>query len=61
LPARQEQALYMSNDNLHTLQQSAIDLLKQLITIPSFSKEEDKTAEAICTYLQQYGIEARIQ
>jgi len=49
----------MSNDNLHTLQQSAIDLLKQLITIPSFSKEEDKTAEAICTYLQQYGIKAK--
>jgi len=49
----------MSNDNLHTLQQSAIELLKQLITIPSFSKEEDKTAEAICTYLQQYGIEAK--
>jgi acetylornithine deacetylase len=49
----------MSNDNLHTLQQRAIDLLKQLITIPSFSKEEDKTADAICTYLQQYGIEAK--
>lgn len=49
----------MSNDNLHILKQSAIELLKQLITIPSFSKEEDKTAEIICTYLKQYGIEAR--
>src|SRR5690349_17245302 len=48
----------MSNDNLHILKQSAIELLKQLITIPSFSKEEDKTAEIICTYLQKHGVEA---
>jgi len=49
----------MSNDNLHILQQSAIELLKQLITTPSFSKEEDKTAEIIKIYLQQYGVDVK--
>lgn len=49
----------MNNDKLHILQQSAIELLKQLITTPSFSKEEDKTAEIIKTYLQQQGVEVK--
>ena len=57
MPVRQEQALYMSNDILHTLQQNAIELLKQLISTPSFSKEEDKTADLLCTFLKQHGIE----
>ena len=35
--------------NHHT---AAIGLLKKLIAIPSFSKEEDKTADAIADYLQ---------
>ena len=33
------------------LYSQAIDLLKQLISIPSFSKEENKTAEAIKVFL----------
>jgi acetylornithine deacetylase len=36
----------MSND-IHILQNEAIELLKQLITTPSFSKEEDQTASII--------------
>jgi len=46
----------MSNTNLHTLQQSAIELLKQLITTPSFSKEEDKTADILKAFLEKHGV-----
>ncbi len=46
----------MSKDNLHTLQQSAIELLRQLISTPSFSKEEDKTAAIITTFLEKHGV-----
>ena len=38
------------------IQQDSIELLKQLISIPSFSKTEDKTAEAIGMFLRQKGI-----
>ena len=34
----------------------ALDLLKQLIAIPSLSKEEDKTADLIQTFFQDKGI-----
>ena len=34
----------------------AIELLKQLIAIPSFSKEEDKTADLIQSFFQNKGI-----
>jgi acetylornithine deacetylase len=37
----------------------AIGLLKALIAIPSFSKEEEKTADAIEAYLQSKGVPAR--
>lgn len=33
-----------------------IDLLKTLISIPSFSKEEDKTAAVIAQYLESHGV-----
>ncbi|MFL5748312.1 MAG: M20 family metallo-hydrolase [Niastella sp.] len=46
----------MSNINLHTLQQSAIELLKQLISTPSFSKEEDKTADILKSFLEKHGV-----
>ncbi|OQP64920.1 acetylornithine deacetylase [Niastella vici] len=46
----------MSNLTLHTLQQRAIELLKQLISTPSFSKEEDKTAEILKTFLEKHGV-----
>jgi acetylornithine deacetylase len=40
----------MSND-LHTLQTEAIELLKELIATPSFSKEEDQTAGILCRFI----------
>ncbi|MEP6675377.1 MAG: M20 family metallo-hydrolase [Ferruginibacter sp.] len=40
------------NDSIKILQQDAIGLLKELIAIPSFSKEEDKTADAIENFLK---------
>lgn len=46
----------MSNTNLHILQQSAIELLKQLISTPSFSKEEDKTADILRSFLEKHGV-----
>lgn len=42
-------------DQLH---QQAIGLLQQLIRIPSFSKEEDKTADVIDQFLRMRGIVA---
>lgn len=39
-------------ENLQELQQDAIDLLKKLIATPSFSKEENKTADIIENFLQ---------
>lgn len=44
----------MSNAQLH---EDAINLLKQLIATPSFSKEEDKTAAVIESFLNLRGIE----
>ncbi len=46
----------MNEQKLHTLQQEAIDLLKQLIATPSFSREEDKTATIIELFLQEQGV-----
>lgn len=46
----------MSKGNDHI---ESIGLLKQLIATPSFSKEEDKTADAIERYLQSKGVAAR--
>lgn len=42
--------------NLSDIQAKAIFLLKELIAIPSFSKEEDKTASIIEIFLQSCGI-----
>lgn len=38
------------------LTQESIELLKQLIAIPSISREEDKTATAIAQYLDSKGV-----
>lgn len=38
------------------LSESAFALLKELIAIPSFSKSEDKTADRIQQFLEDYGI-----
>ena len=41
---------------MNELTSAAIDLLKDLIAIPSFSQEEDKTADRIGEWFDQYGI-----
>ncbi|MDJ1470028.1 M20 family metallo-hydrolase [Cytophagaceae bacterium DM2B3-1] len=43
---------------IHTLSQAqeAIALLKKLIAIPSFSKQEDKTGDCIANFLEEKGI-----
>ncbi|MEY4050828.1 MAG: hypothetical protein RL262_1662 [Bacteroidota bacterium] len=44
------------NTNTSVLQKDAIDLLKKLIAIPSFSKEEDKTALALTQFFAARNI-----
>jgi len=44
------------NTNSSVLQKDAIDLLKKLIAIPSFSKEEDKTALALTQFFAARNI-----
>ena len=46
----------MSN-NLQLLQDDAINLLKELIATPSFSKEEDETAGILCRFIGSKEIE----
>ncbi|HEY5328040.1 MAG TPA: M20/M25/M40 family metallo-hydrolase, partial [Mucilaginibacter sp.] len=43
--------------DLKTLHQQAVDLLQQLIAIPSFSREEGLTANLIERFLQGMGVE----
>jgi len=38
------------------LYQNAVDLLKQLISTPSFSKEENDTAEIITAFFEKHGV-----
>lgn len=47
--------------NITQLTTEAIDLLKSLIATPSFSKEEDKTADLIANYLISKGIQVHRQ
>jgi acetylornithine deacetylase len=49
----------MSND-ISILQKDAIALLKQLIATPSFSKEEDNTADIIEKFLESRGVKTRV-
>ncbi len=51
-----EQPLLMNNE-LHDLQNEAVQLLKELIAIPSFSKDEDNTALMIETFLKNKSVE----
>lgn len=44
------------SDSLPILTSNAIGLLKKLIATPSFSKEEDKTAELIKNFLETAGV-----
>ncbi len=45
------------SDAITILHKDAVNLLKQLIKTPSFSKEEDQTAGILCHFLQERGIE----
>lgn len=47
----------MNSDGLHTIQQGAINLLKELIATPSLSREEDQTAGILCRFLGTRNIE----
>jgi len=50
----------MNIERLHTLQQDAIHLLKQLIATPSFSKEEDNTADILEQFLESKGVHSNV-
>ena len=50
----------MSNDEVTILQTEALALLKQLIATPSFSKEEDNTADIIEQFLDRKGVKTRV-
>ena len=41
---------------IHTITESAIDLLKKMIATPSLSREEKEVADLIEQYLQENGI-----
>jgi acetylornithine deacetylase len=47
-----------NSDNIDVLQKDAVDLLKTLISLPSFSKEEDKTALVLNQFFADRGIPA---
>lgn len=44
------------NNDLHILKEEAVAVLKDLIRLPSFSKEEWQTASAISKYLAEKGL-----
>src|SRR5450432_2846345 len=46
----------MNNELLEKLQSEAIDLLKDLISTPSFSKEENDTAEILSSFFTRHEI-----
>ena len=46
------------NENLSDIQAKAVYLLKELIAIPSFSKEEAMTASCIEIFLSSFNIES---
>ena len=47
----------MANQDISQLHAEALELLKQLIATPSFSKEENETAEILIHFFSQKGIE----
>jgi acetylornithine deacetylase len=46
----------MNNASVETLQADAITLLKDLIATPSFSKEENDTADLLCSFFARHEI-----
>lgn len=55
----QEQPLSVKSNNISILQNDAIQLLKQLIATPSFSKEENLTADIIENFLRSNNTEPK--
>ncbi len=55
MPERPEQPLQMNNE-ISILQTDAINLLKELITTPSFSKEEDNSSAVIKQFLEKHHV-----
>jgi acetylornithine deacetylase len=49
----------MNELTIHHLQEEAIGLLRKLIAIPSFSKEEDRTGDLLVSFLAAKHIEVR--
>lgn len=56
MKVKQVQPFTMSKQAITQLQQSAVDLLKKLISTPSFSKEESDTAQILADFLTQHTI-----
>ena len=52
----QAQPLAMNNTSKESLQTEAIALLKELIATPSFSKEENDTADLLCAFFTRHDI-----
>jgi len=52
---KQEQPL-LNKPGLRVLQQEAVQLLKQLISTPSISREESKTADIVENFLREKNI-----
>src|ERR1044072_897366 len=50
----------MSNDQVTILQTEALALLRQLIATPSFSKEEDNTADILEEFFSRKGVKTRV-
>src|ERR1700760_441403 len=46
----------MNNNSIESLQAEAIALLKELIATPSFSKEENDTADLLCAFFTRHDI-----
>ncbi len=46
----------MNNTSIESLQAEAIALLKELIATPSFSKEENDTADLLCAFFARHEI-----
>ncbi len=47
----------MNEQQVNILQQDAVGLLKKLVSVPSFSKEEGETAVILETFLQSKGVD----
>jgi acetylornithine deacetylase len=47
----------MNSEIIKKLHEEAVELLKELISTPSFSKEEDETAGILCRFIGAKGIE----